>query len=153
MEDYKEQTRIPKFILVFFIIQFVFFLFYIEKDNYKLYYIIGVSLIGILLYISKLTLKLSKRGIQYHFFPFFVNDIKWSEVCECDIIKIDPISDFLGWGVKYSKKYGKGYIMGNSNYAILIKTKKGKKVTISIQDKELIKEAVSNYTEFNFNCS
>jgi hypothetical protein len=53
------------------------------------------------------------------------------------------LSDFLGWGVRYSKKYGKAYII-NTDYALFLKTKKGKKITISIQNKELLEKYIAN---------
>ena len=63
--------------------------------------------------------------------------LEWSSAQTIEIIKIDALSDFLGWGLRYSKKYGWGYILGN-DYAIFVTLKNNKKYTFTIKDKDLI---------------
>ncbi|CAA0236276.1 hypothetical protein [Tenacibaculum maritimum] len=143
---FKEQKGIPKFILIIFIIQFLVFLgFYFknQEDKSLIYFIIGIIVIGIILAFTKLTLEISKDKIQYRFSPFPTRTIKWSEIDTYSIIKLSALSDFLGWGVRYSKKYGKGYII-ETDYALFLKTKKGKKITISIQNKELLEKYLTD---------
>jgi len=143
---YKEQKGIPKFILIVFIVQFLVFLgFYFKnkEDKSLIYFIIGIIIIGIILAFSKLTLEISKDKIQYRFSPFPTRTINWSEIDTYSIIKLSALSDFLGWGVRYSKKYGKGYII-NTDYALFFKTKKGKKIIISIQNKEFLEKYIAN---------
>jgi hypothetical protein len=61
--------------------------------------------------------------------------IRWDEIKEIQLVHTDPISDFGGWGVRLSKKYGKAFITGN-NEIIFLKLKNGKKRSFSVRNKE-----------------
>ncbi len=142
MNDNKvsEVTKTPRFILVLFFIQLFVFIFFLNKENkmdLEIFYIlIPVTL---LLTLSFLKVVFKKDNLEYQLFPIHIKPQKayWNEMENIKIVKIDAISDFLGWGLRYSRKYGWGYILGNDN-AVFITFKNGKKITFTIKNKENI---------------
>ena len=78
------------------------------------YILIPVTL---LLTLSFLKVVFKKDNLEYQLFPIHIKPQKayWNEMENIKIVKIDAISDFLGWGLRYSRKYGWGYILGNDN--------------------------------------
>ena len=135
--NFKEITRAPIFILVLFFIQLiVFIIIYInnEESNFGIFYVlIPVTL---LLGVSFLKISLNKNTFTYQLFPFHLknNSLDWNQIEKIEIMKINALSDFLGWGLRYSRKYGTGYILGSDN-ALFITLKTGKKMTFTINDK------------------
>lgn len=63
--------------------------------------------------------------------------MSWEDVKKIELVKLSALSDFLGWGIRYSKKYGWGYIT-DSEYGLFIEKQNGKKVTISVKDKDTL---------------
>ena len=61
----------------------------------------------------------------------------WKDVKKIELVKLSALSDFLGWGIRYSKKYGWGYIT-NSEDGLFIDKPNGKKITISVKDKDAL---------------
>ncbi len=146
-KKFTEATGLPKFILAIFIIQFVVFLIYSlnkPEDKSLIYFSVGILIIGIFLTLTRLKIEIDEKMVSYKFSPFSSRKINWSDIDTFEIISLSAIGDFLGWGIRYSKKYGWGYIT-ESNSAIFITKKNGKKVTLSIKDKE----GLSNYLRTN----
>ncbi len=128
----------PKGISVIFIFQFIIFvIFSISKKDYSFLYwaILLILPLGILLYFGYLNVKLDEEGIQYSMPPFVNKKINWNDIENYEIVNISPLNDFFGWGIRRSSKYGKSYIL-ETNYAIAITKKDGKKLALSINDRE-----------------
>lgn len=149
--EIKEVSKIPNFLTILFIIQLIVFLFiYIKSESKDLsifYIILPVTLI---LALSKMTIILDDKKFKYKLFPlhFFFKEINWNDVKELKISKVDALSDFLGWGLRYSTKYGWGYIF-NSNDAIILTLKNDKKIVFTIKDKtEIIAFLTNNNITF-----
>lgn len=149
--EIKEVSKIPTFLTILFIIQLIVFLFiYIKSESKDLsifYIILPVTLI---LALSKMTIILDDKKFKYKLFPlhFFFKEINWNDVKELKISKVDALSDFLGWGLRYSTKYGWGYIF-NSNDAIILTLKNDKKIVFTIKDKtEIITFLTNNNIPF-----
>jgi hypothetical protein len=149
--EIKEISKIPSFIMILFGIQLIVFLFlYIKTKSSDLqifYILLPVTLI---LALSKMTIVLNAKSFKYKLFPLHLNfkEIEWKEMKQIQISKIDALSDFLGWGLRYSKKYGWGYIF-SSNDAILLTFKNDKKIAITIKDKtEVIQFLTDNQIPF-----
>jgi hypothetical protein len=95
-------------------------------------------------------MKLYNKSLNYKLFPIHLRSkvIEWNNINKLEVIKIDALSDFLGWGFRYSSKYGWGYIF-DSNYALFITLNSGKKITMTIDNKdEIIKFFVENNIPF-----
>lgn len=128
----------PKGLSIIFIFQFIIFvLFSISKKDYSFIYwaILLILPIAILLYFGYLNVRLNNEGLEYSMPPFVNKKIKWDEIEKYEIVSISPLNDFLGWGIRHSPKYGWSYIL-ETNFAIAITKKDGKKLALSINDKE-----------------
>ena len=152
--EIKETSKMPSFILILFGIQLIVFLFlFIKSKNSDLeifYILLPVTLI---LSLSKMTVILNTKVFKYKLFPLHLNykAFEWKEIKQIQISKIDALSDFAGWGLRYSKKYGWGYIF-SSNDVILLTFKNDKKITITIKDKtEIINFLTEHKIPFNSN--
>ena len=103
-------------------------------------YLIGtLILIGLVLLVSGLKLEIGSSSIKYSFFPFLIakREIRWSEIESIQIKEANALSNFLGWGIRYSSKYGWAYIT-DSESALFITKKNKKKFVLSIENKEEI---------------
>lgn len=135
------KSYFPKALSIIFIFQFIIFaiISYSKKDITFIYWAILLILpLGILLYFGYLSVDLDDKRIKYSMPPFVINKkLKWDEIEKYEIINISPLNDFLGWGIRHSSKYGWSYIL-ETNYAMVIFKKDGKKLTLSIDDREKI---------------
>jgi len=140
-KGFEEKSGFPKLIIILLIFQSVVATLILLKDKESPLVVLYVTVPLILLFaFSFLKLHLNENYFEYNFFPFTfkTTKIRWNEIQEIQILNTDPISDFGGWGVRLSRKYGKAFITGN-NEIIFLKLKNGKKRTFSIINKtELI---------------
>lgn len=69
-----------------------------------------LALVTVLIYQADLVTKIDHYGISFRFFPlqFRFRTIPWSEIEEVYIREYDALSEYGGWGVKFSS-YGKAY--------------------------------------------
>lgn len=126
-------------------------LFYTQdKSQVVLYFLTGIAsiIIGVflLLLFSNLTINVYSDKIVYRFFPFAkrFKEIRFSNVKKIEFTNVDPIHDFGGtWGVRKSKKYGKGYL-SNGGEGIFIETEQGDKFFFTIENKEKLKRVLEN---------
>lgn len=128
----------PKALSIIFIFQFIVIAIIAvsQKDFSFIYWAVFLILpLGILLFFGYLKVRLDDEGIQYSMPPFVKRKLKWSEIEKYEIVKISPLGDFLGWGIRYSSEFGWSYIL-DTDYAIAIQKKNGKKIALSIDDKE-----------------
>jgi hypothetical protein len=89
--------------------------------------------------LSKLTTVIDKIGIEYRFFPFHSSPrlIYWDMIEKYMVIKYDPLKDYGGWGIKYSK-HVKAYTLSGDK-GLLLYLKSGKRILIGTQkDLELM---------------
>ncbi|MFZ4860790.1 hypothetical protein ACL9RF_01250 [Sphingobacterium sp. Mn56C] len=142
MEKFSESSKLPKAVLVIFTLQFFFFiLYYLEnqEDKSLLYFAVGIEVIGVMLVSLKLRLNINRDEIRYGYLPMFPNRLSIDDIETMEFIKNDALGDFLGWGIRTSKKYGKGYIT-ETDSALFIKKIDGTKVTISIANEQNLRE-------------
>lgn len=140
--EFKEITRFPNFIIVLFLVQFIFFIIYTlnnKEDKSLIYFSIGILFLGIIMYLIRLNIKITKKEVLYQMTPFIRKKIQIKDIKELQIIKISALTDFSGWGIRYSKKYGWGYIT-NTDYGLFIEKNNGKKLTFSIKNKDELNE-------------
>ncbi len=85
-----------------------------------------VGLVGFLLYTMKLTWSLNGNGFYYRYRPFIMKTrfIPAEDIESITLEKINPLRDFGGWGLRYSKKYGKAYTT-QGNYVLRVRLKTG----------------------------
>lgn len=147
---FTQTTRTPKFLFVFFIVQLVTVLsLHFSDSNFDLTVFYIILPVTFILIFTKFDIEFSIEHLKYKMFPLnlYYKEIKWNETEKVEIVNIDALSDFLGWGLRWSKKYGKSYIF-DSNFALFITLKNNKRITFSINEKEKI---VHFFDENNIN--
>ncbi|HEY8959123.1 hypothetical protein [Chitinophaga sp.] len=90
-------------------------------------------LVILILGMSKLTLLITETGISFSYRPYVVKNTtyNWEQIASVQLLQIDLLKEFKGWGKKYSKQYGWGYLT-KGDYIIHLILKNGNKVTLSI---------------------
>jgi hypothetical protein len=91
-----------------------------------------VGLVGSLLYTIKLTWSLNRKGFYYRYRPIIMKTrfVPREDIESITLEKINPLRDFGGWGLRYSKKYGKAYTT-QGNYVLRIRLKSGAIINVT----------------------
>ena len=107
--------------------------------------LIFVALVAILFLFMKLKTRVDEIGIHYQFYPFHFSYklIFWSSISKCYIRNYNAISEYNGWGMKFSKKVKSFTTKGN--IGLQLELTNGKKILIGTQKKEEIQEAIDTY--------
>lgn len=142
---FKEKHKLPKFILIIYMIQYVVLtLYYLNQDVMPVHYHFPAIIIGVLLFICRSKLILNDNGILTNsFFYFFKRKYDLKTTDSCKFNSISALGDFGGWGIRYSKNYGWSYIF-SSDDIVTFCFKNKKKVTFSIQNIAKLKTALTN---------
>ncbi|WP_143736414.1 hypothetical protein [Moheibacter sediminis] len=99
-----------------------------------IYWVVFLILPLVIIFLSvNLKVEFNKNEIHYTLFPFVNKKLAWNEIDKYEIVKISPLGDFMGWGFRYSSKYGWSYIL-DTKYAIAIQKKNGKKLALSVKE-------------------
>ena len=98
---------------------------FLRADTLPALIISGAVLI--LLNRIKLTWGFTETGFYFTYFPFVIRKrlITFDEIKNVSIEKINPIRDFGGWGLRFSKTWGKAYTT-SGNYVLRITLTNGK---------------------------
>ena len=107
--------------------------------------LIFVALVAIFFLFIKLKTRVDEIGIHYQFYPFHFSCklISWNSISKCYIRNYNAISEYSGWGLKFSKKVKSFTTKGNIGLQIELKT--GHKVLIGTQKKEEIQRTLDTY--------
>ena len=147
----EEKTGIPKFIILGLlgIVASINLAQAISYNSTLWPLVITFIFLASIFIVCNLEVDITSDFLKYKFIPFNSNLIKWTDIDRLEVKKARPLRNFLGWGVRYSRKYGWGYI-SNCKYAIYLTTKNQKKVVISIKDKDRFVDFLrSNRIEFS----
>ncbi|GER60283.1 hypothetical protein [Patiriisocius marinus] len=100
-----------------------------------------------LIFIFQLKTKINEQGIFYGFWPIQRNlkHIKWEEIDKIYVREYSPISEYGGWGYRFSfGKHGKAYnVSGSTGIQIIFKN--GKKTLIGTQKKKEAESVINTY--------
>ena len=110
-----------------------------------------IVLLVILLFINlKLKTRIDEKGIYYQFYPLHQSFkiIPWDEISKTYIRNYDAISEYGGWGMKFSlfKKRGKAYTT-KGNIGLQLEFRDGKKLLIGTQKKEELQRVLNTYQQ------
>jgi hypothetical protein len=141
--QYKEVQRIdPVWILGTFafinVINYLAFMYLDIRNNDIFYPTYSMFLILLVAYmLIKLETIYSSEGIQYRFFPFHrkFRMLYWKDLHAIEIVKIRPIRDFGGWGIRKNKGNAAFTTQGNITLSVT-ESKSGKKTFIGIKDRK-----------------
>ena len=67
--------------------------------------------------------------------------INWSEVESAKIVQVSALSDFFGWGIRWSRKYGWSYVFADGKM-LSIKTKSGLKRSFTLGEDQAFVESL-----------
>jgi len=111
--------------------------------------LIIILLVALLFVFLKLKTRIDEKGIHYQFYPFHFSYklISWEKISTCIIRNYNAISEFGGWGMKFSffKKKGKSFTT-KGNIGLQIELKSGKKLLIGTQKKEEMQRTIDTYS-------
>lgn len=95
-----------------------------------------ISPVILLMYFSKLRIKINKEGVYYQFFPFHFKSyqINFDEIKTAQAITYSPIKDYGGWGIRYGFK-GTAYNV-SGNKGVQLELKSGKRILFGSQRSE-----------------
>ncbi len=107
-----------------------------------------IFLVIIFLLKIKLITKIDERGIYYQFFPFQFKliCIPWETIDSCSIRKYNAITEYSGWGLRFSffRKNGRAFTT-KGTIGMQLELKNGKKILIGTQKKEELERTLLNY--------
>jgi hypothetical protein len=132
---YLQTTKFSKILLFLLFLTIIPILFFCLKEN-KIDWILFLILFFMILIISVFSCKIAINNceLRYNLFPLILNKtIKWDDVVKVELIRINALYDFFGWGLRYSIKYGWGYIF-EGDYGLFINTNNGRKIVFSIKN-------------------
>jgi hypothetical protein len=89
------------------------------------------------MWFTHLKTAISKEGVSFKFFPYINRErmYRWEDIQRAYIRKYKPISEYGGWGLKFSFKGGKAYnVSGDMGLQLVLKD--GKKVLIGTKKAE-----------------
>lgn len=116
-----------------------------EHFNYEyLLILFAWTLVYFLLLSVHLKWKLSKESFEYSFFPFIrTKSIPLNSVNGIEIIRINPILDFGGWGIRYSRKYGRAYTT-SGRHVLHIEYGENKKLNLTVTHPEIAIQKINS---------
>jgi len=110
--------------------------------------LILITLVILLFFILKLKTRINEKGIYYQYYPLHRSYtlISWKEISNCTVRNYDAISEYGGWGIKFSffKKRGKSFTV-KGNTGLQLELKSGKKILLGTQLKEDLQRTIDNY--------
>jgi len=95
-----------------------------------------------LLYFTKLEWKFTDSDFRFRYFPFVIKEkiIPYSDIQSMSVMKINPIFEFGGWGLRRGK-LGKAYTT-DGNLILHIELKSGNKINLTVKNKEEVERAI-----------
>ncbi|MFM2255467.1 MAG: hypothetical protein RLZZ47_956, partial [Bacteroidota bacterium] len=103
------------------------------------------AIVGLFIFSIKLKITIDPKGITYQYPPFRNKPtaLPWENIETVELIKINPLKEFGGWGLRYGK-LGSAYTT-RGKHILHIKMRKGKSINLTIVDyNALLKFAESN---------
>ncbi len=104
-----------------------------------------LAIVGLFIYSIKLKVSIDQKGITYQYPPFRnkPTTLPWEDIQTVELLKINPLREFGGWGLRYGK-LGAAYTT-RGKHILHIKMRKGKPINLTIVDyTALLKFAESN---------
>ena len=91
-------------------------------------------LVFLLLFFIKLEWEFTESDFRYRFFPFIIKEriIQYSDIQNMSVMKINPLLEFGGWGLRRGK-LGKAYTT-DGNLIIHIELESGQKLNFTVKN-------------------
>jgi hypothetical protein len=135
--------------ILFLLVQLDFIQTKNQQKNPFVFYAIILFLVGLFIWFFSLKLEttINNQGVfvNYKGLPFCKRKMDWLEIHTISLVKYDPLSDYGGWGVKYSIT-GNGWcynVSGNDGIKIVAGNKKP--FLIGTQQKAEVEKIINLY--------
>ncbi|MCT4623404.1 MAG: hypothetical protein N4A46_07250 [Schleiferiaceae bacterium] len=133
----------------------MFYVLLEEGDKTELFITLGIFfpvMIGtyVLVFQMPALTRVTQRGIEYKYKPWIWNwkVLAWNDIEKVEIVNIDPLGDYGGWGYRFTWKGDRGIVLGSSK-ALKFTKKSGKHLALTTERKEEFKKAVERFMEVN----
>jgi hypothetical protein len=107
-----------------------------------------IALVTVFVLNIKLITKIDEKGIQYQFFPINLNlkCISWETIDSCYIRKYNAVTEYGGWGLKFSfrKNIGRAFTTKGA-IGLQLVLKNGKRLLIGTQKRYELEKTLLNY--------
>lgn len=96
---------------------------------------------------SPLKVTINREGIHYSCFPFLrsTKTLQWKDVKSIQVVKVDPISDFGGYGYRMVPKKRKGFIMNGEQALEIERADMNIPYYLTIDDGVMANKAIEHY--------
>ena len=95
----------------------------------------------LLFYTLKLITVVDRAGIELRFFPLTRKHIRFDAIRSCKAVRYQPIKEYGGWGIRFSRK-GRAYnVSGDSGVQLELST--GKSFLIGSQKADQLADAIN----------
>jgi hypothetical protein len=111
-----------------------------EVEPFDWFGLIIAGGVALLLYVIKLKVNINTEGISFQFPPFHnkPNLLPWRNIKSIELMRINPLKEFGGWGLRYGK-LGTAYTT-RGRYILHIEKTEGQAINLTIaQPEEFIK--------------
>ncbi len=124
----------------------IVFLILFLIPNPAIWIVVPISLLVILLLaFANLKIEVRAEGIYYQFFPFHLywHYIALTEIKQYHLRQYEPLMEYGGWGLRYSRKHGKAYNV-KGEMGMQLELNNGKKILFGTQQGEGFKKALDS---------
>jgi hypothetical protein len=117
----------------------IIFIYHYVQQTHEEYDWIGlliVVLVALLLHTIKLTVNIHSEGLSFKFPPLIIKPklFKWDDIESMELMKINPLKEFGGWGLRYGR-LGTAYTT-RGKHILHVKLKNSKSVNFTIANPE-----------------
>lgn len=103
------------------------------------------AFVAVVVLLIRLRVQIDAPGISLRFTPFYKRFYPWSQIVVAELVSVDPLGDFGGWGLKYSSRFKSwGYLIRGED-ALRISLADGKQIYATITDPEAAQQAIHRF--------
>lgn len=107
------------------------------------------AMVMLFLYYIRLDTTINEEGIQIRIKPLVNKKILWEDIIHTEVIKLSPMKEYGGYGIRYSMKgNGWGYFFLGYD-AVRFKLKNGTIITLGTQQIEVMKKVLKYYKKID----
>lgn len=103
-----------------------------DSEPFDWFGLVILAIVGLFIFAIKLHVTINTEGITYKYPPFHIKpkQLPWANIESAELMKINPLKEFGGWGLRYGK-LGTAYTT-RGRYILHIKQKTGKSINLTI---------------------
>ena len=117
----------------------------IDSEPFDWFGLVILGAVGLFIFAIKLKVTVNAEGVTYKYPPFHNKPklLHWENIKSLELMRINPLKEFGGWGLRYGK-LGTAYTT-RGRYILHIETTQGKPINLTILNPEsLMKISTQN---------